>query len=74
MVFIMSSAICGQYDVIMHKLTNGNYQVKYNKHIVETPDKDKAVDEYVDCISHAMTCGEHLEGRGLGVFETVEGA
>lgn len=56
MIFIMSSAVLGQYDVIMHKLNDGNYRVTYNKHVVETSDKDEAVNEYVSCVSHAMTC------------------
>ena len=73
MVFIMSSAICGQYDVIMHKLNDGNYRVTYNKHVVETPDKDKAVDEYVKCISHAMTCADYLpDNKGVRTMELCE--
>lgn len=55
MIFIMSSCVLGQYDVIMHKLNNGDYRVTYNKQVVETSDKDLAVEAYVNYISHAMT-------------------
>lgn len=64
----MSSATAGQYDVILHKLNTGKYQVKYGKHVVECNTKDEAVDEYVGCLSHAMTCGELMpDGEQLAI-------
>ncbi len=65
-IYIMSSAVDGQDTVVMHKLNDGTFQVTYGDHVSDAcHDHDEAIDEYLSCLSHAMTCGGQLEGQSI---------
>lgn len=67
-IYIMSSAVDGQDTVAMHKLNDGTYQVTYGDHESDAcHDQDEAVEEYLNCLSHAMTCSGCLEGKAIGM-------
>ena len=63
---LIRSEVEGQHTVILN-VEYDVYYVVYGEHKSDPIyDKDDAVDEYISCLSHAMTCGSCLEETSLG--------
>ena len=72
--YLCESLIADQYSVeLTQDGETKEFTITYGKHVVVERDEEKAVDEYLSCLSHAMMCaGLFNERQALGRHEVPD--